>query len=381
MSITTAPDYDSKKPYRPKIRMHNPPIPEAILNRCVLIKKFQSNQNEINEEVDPMGLINKYKPHILNRFNVNRYLPDDHRAIQSYRDVLTIPAEQVPIFSAPQLNTLFPALPPNEIPQPKYSSLLPILIPAQAADIDFYQYDIVSERNSLLKIASTHKECIVGVVRCGKTLFLRRYDRRRANQNDAGYQFERMCTPGYDLEVEYKYLIEGYIGNFQTLITAQVHSVSEDDGLPIELKCPELKCSRSNCPQLKCPELKCLEGDGKLHLDEKWLQMFLGGVEKLKVGLRSGGRSAQLLQIVPYDAANMVDVNIKINFLRYLNQVLLFLQDNVQEARSYLLCRYRHDESSRDMDLFLYEVTDREDMQTLEFVPNWMLKKLQIRNT
>ncbi|CAF1339333.1 unnamed protein product [Adineta steineri] len=343
MSITTAPDYDSKKPYPPKIRMHNPPIPEAILNRCVLIKKFQSNQNEINEEVDPMGLISGYQPHILNRFNINRYLPDDHRAIQSYRDVLTIPAEQVPIFSAPQLNTLFPALPPNEIPQPKYSSLLPILIPAQAVDIDFHQYDIVTERNSLLKIASTHKECIVGVARCGKTLFLRRYDRRRANQNDAGYQFERMCTPGYDLEVEYKYLIEGYIGNFQTLITAQVHSVSEDDGLPIELKCPELKCSRSNCSQLKCPELKCLEEDGKLHLDEKWLQMFLGGVEKLKV--------------------------------------LLFLQDNVQEARSYLLRRHRHDESSRDMDLFLYEVTDREDMQTLEFVPNWMLKKLQIRNT
>ncbi|CAF4262479.1 unnamed protein product [Adineta steineri] len=137
-------------------------------------------------------------------------------------------------------------------------------------------------------------------------------------------------------------MIEGYIGNFQTLITAQVHSVSEDDGLPIELKCPELKCSRSNCSQLKCPELKCLEEDGKLHLDEKWLQMFLGGVEKLKV--------------------------------------FLFLQDNVQEARSYLLRRHRYDESSRDMDLFLYEVTDREDVQTLEFVPNWMLKKLQIRN-
>ena len=368
------------------MQMNNPPIPAAILKRLSRVGEFQYNFNEMDEEADPMGLVNHYAPRVLTRFNLNWHLPTDHLAKNAYRDVLTIPAGQIPIYTVPQINNSFPAGNADNIDPLVPASLLPILIPAQDVGVDFRLYDIVSERNSLKKIGRNAEEYIIGVTRRGKTLFLRRYDDRQRNQNDQqmdrndpGHLFQQMCTPGYNLQAEYKHLIAGRIGTFQTLITAEIDVVSPDDGSFLELKSP-------------------LYDTSNLHLDDKWLQMFLGrfncfksreqayplvflgGVERLIVGRRSNDQPPQLLSIEEKQATNMIDDEIETNILRHLNQVLLFLRNNVEEDRSYLLSRHRRNGAPQDMGVFLYEVVDPDDINRLQFVPPWMLNQLQVSN-
>ena len=75
----------------------------------------------------------------------------------------------------------------------------------------------------------------------------------------------------------------------------------------------------------------------------------------------------------------MINNQTKRNIL-HLNQVLVFLRDNVQQDHSYLLRRHRHNEASQNMGVFLYEVVNQNDINSLEFVPPWMLAKLQVSN-
>ena len=238
------------------MQMNNSLIPTSALERLNLVGEFQYNLSEMDEEADSMGLVNRYAPHVLTSFNINWNLPADHLATGKYRDVLTIPAGNIPVFTAPHINNLFPGGNADNIDPLVHASLLPILIPAQAVGVDFRQYDIVSERNSLKKIGMNAEEYIIGVIRRGGTLFLRRYDNRPVNRNDPGHLFKQMCTPGYTLPAEYKHLIAGNIGTFRTLITAEIDAVSPDNG---------------SCLQLKCPQRGV-----NLRLDDKWLQMFLG---------------------------------------------------------------------------------------------------------
>lgn len=222
--------------------MANLPIPEDIFGRLTLIDEYGNNQDGENNEADPASLINNYQPLLLTDFNLNRQLPQDPLATQLYRDAMSVPANQIPVFAAPVLGTNFPIGDPNYITQPRNTSLLPCLIAAQASQVDFREYDIVSGRNLLGKIAMNEREeFAVGVMRHGNTLLLRRYyGRRNINRNDPGFLFEEMCTPGYPANAEYKYLIQGKIGSLKTLVTAEIDAVSNEgnqNNRSIELTC------------------------------------------------------------------------------------------------------------------------------------------------
>ncbi|UJR18315.1 hypothetical protein I4U23_005217 [Adineta vaga] len=52
-----------------------------------------------------------------------------------------------------------------------------------------------------------------------------------------GHRFEKMCTPNYQTDSSYHFLIKGNIGNFKILTTAEIDAVSEANNEAIELKC------------------------------------------------------------------------------------------------------------------------------------------------
>ena len=238
--------------------MANSPIPLDIFDRLTLIRQFDNNQDGEDGAIDPLLLINGYKPHVLTAFNLNWHLPKDHLATQLYREAITVPANRIPVYTAPAIGVNFPVGNPNFIPQPRNTSLLPCLITAQTIRQDFRQYDIVSERNSLRKIAMNVGRYAVGVMRHGKTLLLRRYGRRSVNRNDFGFLFEEMCTPGYPSGAQYKYLIDGTIGTFRTLVTAEIDAVSDEGN------------QHNNSI-----ELTCRKGKNIQDRTDVWLQTFL----------------------------------------------------------------------------------------------------------
>jgi hypothetical protein len=184
-----------------------------------------------------LPLADQYSATILGAFNLEWNLPQDYTNIRAYEQCITIPPN-IPYYREPNPNIKFSRQSPNgRIHQPDYSSLLPLLIAADRNNINIRQYNIISERNSLRKLAMNDKDYVIGVQKFGPTIFLRRYDRRRVNMNDYGYQFEQMCTPNYDLTANYFQLVEGRFGNLRTLITAETDAIYEQNEEAIELKC------------------------------------------------------------------------------------------------------------------------------------------------
>ncbi|CAF1232122.1 unnamed protein product [Adineta steineri] len=343
--------------------MANLPIPQDIFSRLTFIHEYEKNQDGENNTVDPASIINDYQPHILTNFNLSHHLPPDHLATQLYRDAMTVPADRIPLFIPPAIGTNFPIGDPNYITQPRNTSLLPALIAAQAIKVDFRQYDIVSERNSLRKIAMNVKIYAVGVMRYGKTLLLRRYGRRSVNRNDVGILFEEMCTPNYPSGAEYKYLIEGRIGTLRTLVTAEIDAVSN-----------------GNNQNNNSIELTCRKEEKFQNKVDVWLQTFLSGTATLKVGHRSADEPIRLLGMNDYNTEDLIGQENKIRILQHLHHVLCFLQANVQENRNYIFYRHPRDQPPNDMGLFLYEITNSNDVHRLQFIPKWMLKQMFIRN-
>jgi hypothetical protein len=123
--------------------MANLPIPQDVFDRLTLVRQFDNNQTEANDTFDLLSLVNNYDSRVLTAFNLSWYLPADHLATQLYREAITVPANRIPYFTAPRLGENFPVGDQNYIDQPRNTSLLPILIAAQAARVDFRQYDIV----------------------------------------------------------------------------------------------------------------------------------------------------------------------------------------------------------------------------------------------
>ena len=122
------------------MQMSNSLIPTSVLERLNLVGEFQHNLSEMDEEAHSMRLVNDYAPRVLTSFNINWNLPADHLATGKYRDVLTIPAGKIPVFTAPDINNLFPGGNADNIDPLVHASLLPILIPAQAVGEDFRQF-------------------------------------------------------------------------------------------------------------------------------------------------------------------------------------------------------------------------------------------------
>jgi len=101
----------------------------------------------------------------------------------------------------------------------------------------------------------------------------------------------------------------------------------------------------------------------------------LGGIETVTIGYRSNDRPPRLIELKNYPTNQMIDEQRQINILERIHQVLLFLQKNVEQKRSYLLIRH---ERAGNMGLFLYEVTNQNDQQRLTFAPGWLFNRLGI---
>lgn len=85
--------------------MNNIPTLRAVFDRLILVGAFENQENEINDAL----LIDMYEPHVVIDFNLAWHLPEDHLAIGLYQECIRAPANQIPVFTAPQINRYFPA--------------------------------------------------------------------------------------------------------------------------------------------------------------------------------------------------------------------------------------------------------------------------------
>ena len=261
---------------RPRVLI-NFPISNEVFNRAQQSIAFEDYHNQTLNENHLTTLVNNYAPQVLASFNLLFDHPSDHTSIRQY-DKCVLKTLEIPYYKQPQLNSMFPPKSSNSIiPQPKNTSLLPLLITAHRNKIPINKYHFISERNSFLKIAMNKEDYVVGVKRIGSTLFLRRHDDRHVDLNDQGHRFEQMCISDYHHKASFHQLVEGNIGILKTLITAETDAVRRQTHQTIELK------SRLNRNDISRP-IDC------------WLQAFLSKFTKL-----SENNSLEILYI--YDNA------------------------------------------------------------------------------
>lgn len=234
------------------------PIDNETFKRCQMLFAFKDFDNQNVRKPAKSYLVRDYSPRVCAQFNLGLTLPENYTNIDAYEQCMRT-SRSMPYYTQPEPGA---ALPPRvsrrSISQPKYSSLLPLLIAAHRNAIHIDQYQVVSERHSLRKIAMNDEDYVVGVQKFGQTLFLRRYGYRRVNMDDSGHRFEEMCTPNYRLKAYHYQLIEGQLDNIKTLITAETDAVDRQNHQAIELKCR-------------------INGDVPAHdRSQYWLQAFLG---------------------------------------------------------------------------------------------------------
>ena len=107
---------------------------------------------------------------------------------------------------------------------------------------------------------------------------------------------------------------------------------------------------------------------------------MLGGTATLIVGHRSDDEPVQILGLNNHNTEDLIGLKHKIRCLQHLHQVLRFLQTNVQENRNYILYHGASHQLPNDMALFLYEITNSNDIHRLQFIPQWMLNQMFVRN-
>ncbi|CAF3655111.1 unnamed protein product [Adineta steineri] len=329
-------------------------LTDQLFNRLHLVNVFDDDFPSNSS----LSIVNSYSPCVRGSCTLAWHLPADPLNIQYYRRCLAIPGE-IPYF-IPSPRT--PYLPPEQsdsfVRQPRFTSLLPLLLTAQGTGIDVRQYNIISERNSLRKIAMNNEVYTIGVIKFGSSIFLRRYDTYQTiNRNDIGYRFEQMCTTGNYLDGNYIQLIEGHIGTLKTLMTGETDAVERRTGQSIELKCHRKPDNQD--------------------IQDWWLQAFLSGVTKVIHGCRALDDPERLINMVEYPVSEMSHEQYKNRTLEFLYQVLQFLSSNVIEGRNYLLSR-RIDPTTRKHRLYLYEVTNKIDKEKLTFLTEELLNRLLV---
>jgi hypothetical protein len=242
--------------------MNNSTIQKVFDHHQLVIAFEDYDDQNLDTLILPL-LANSYSPNVCGSSNLIRPLPPDPTSIINYDPCVRTPP-QTPYFDQPVSNSIFPRRQRSHNPpisEPEYTSLLPLLINAHRNNVEIHQYDIISERNSFMKISRNKEDYVLSVMKFGSTLFLRRHHDDGIRENDVGRRFERMCTPGYHLTASYNQLIEGHMGNLRTLIIAETDAVSRENGKAIELKC------RSN--------------QGIRQRRDCWLQTFFGKINNL----------------------------------------------------------------------------------------------------
>ncbi|CAF1378754.1 unnamed protein product [Adineta ricciae] len=284
------------------------PISDDIFNRASQCITFESDDSVVAVQY------NNYKPKILASFSITQSLPADHVNIGQYNQCISYRL-RIPCYDQPQVNSTFPRQVRKAfIPQPEKTSILPILIAAHCHRVDIHKYDVISERNSLMKIALNEAKYVVGVKKIDQTLFIRRHDKRSIDFNSTEFRFERMCSHEHHQHLRFKRLIEGQIGDFATLITAQADAIHRQTGQAIKLK------SRTN-------------GNDIGNRADCWLQAFLGSAQSVVVGYCTTEEPPRLRRIREYPTPNIIEDGVKGQIFAHLHQVLHFLHKNSGSSR------------------------------------------------
>ncbi|CAF4038197.1 unnamed protein product [Adineta steineri] len=333
-------------------------IRDAIFDRAQQCLQFENEYNQALDENLSGTLLNNYAPKILGSSNFKLHVHEDHLNIYQYEKCI-LEKLQIPYYNQPKLNSKFPHRIHNGvIPQARKTSILPILIMAQRYKVDIHKYDIICERNSLRNIAMNKNLYVMGVKKIGKTFFLRRHDKRFVDKNQAGYRFEQMCIREYNSSTCFKQLVEGNIGTFKTLITAETDAIDEQTHQGIELK------SRYNSIDIYDQE-------------DSWLQTFLSDTRTIIVGKRTSEEPPRLVNLHEYNVSSISDDKVKNKILLHLYRVLCFLQQNVKQDGIYLLSRH-YDPNLENHNLYLYKVAEK-DEQELTFITQQILAQLCFR--
>lgn len=213
-------------------------LPNGIFNRLQLVIVFNDDPAQLSDVSS--SLIDSYLPQVLGSCTLSSHLPRNPLGIGAYRRCIYSPG-QSPYFDPPPLPSYLPPadLQNPSILKPIHPSLLPLLMTAHRAGVDVHEYNVVSERNVLRKLAMNDEDFVITVVRFDSTLFLRRYaSYHKINKNDRGYLFEQMCTStGGSVNGSYHQLIEGRIGQLRILMLGETDAVRRENNESIELKC------------------------------------------------------------------------------------------------------------------------------------------------
>ncbi|XP_037042268.1 uncharacterized protein LOC119078705 [Bradysia coprophila] len=317
--------------------------------RLQFIAAFEEDPVELTME---SSIFESYVPRMLGSCSTLVKMPGNPLDVKAFKGSVKIPG-RAPFFRQPKLPQRVPAVSkPRMIVEPKYPSLTPILMTAHFSGINLRLYHVVSQRNSLRKLAMNDEDFVVNVVRFGSTLYLRRFlHYRTTDRNNIGFRFEEMCT-GSRENFDFNQLIDGRIGGYKILMMGKVETIRKGSGESIELKCQKHRANMAD----------------KV---DWWLQAYLIGTKTIIHGRRTDSDETIVSSIEEYDRETMLGRPQKNLLFNRLHGVLKFLFSNVTSDRTFMLRGYKDERGQRRMRLF--EVIDSVDKQKLEFMTKTLI--------
>lgn len=216
----------------------------GIFSRLQFVIVFEEDSTHLTME---SSIFESYVPRVLSSCSVSCKKPENPLDVKAFERVTTLPG-QTPYFQQPNLPESLPAdRNQKRIMVETYPSLIPLLMTAKFSGIDTRRYHIITQRNSLRKLAMNDEDFAINIVRFESTLFLRRFASYRViNKNDVGFRFEEMCTNKSNSSVDYYQLIDGQIGKYKILMMGKTDAINRENGESIELKCTTPNRSRSD---------------------------------------------------------------------------------------------------------------------------------------
>lgn len=189
-----------------------------------------------------------------------------------------------------------------------------------------FPFQIVTHRDNLVKMGADDGKWEVGVQRLDGILYLRYYrDKERVDLSDVKYQFRRQCTGRQvdrSFDDDYRSVLLAStirIGNFKILMETEIDAVDRDTpSLAKQLMVEVDIAKRWPIPQ------------GSY----RWLQMFLGGIDRLYIGVRD--KCARVKTIHDADIDALVDDCGKRAAMSRLQLCLEYMNENVDEGKFYV---------------------------------------------
>lgn len=217
-------------------------LPNGIYNRLQFIVEFEEDSIQFTTE----SILESYDGVVLSSCSTFYKVPANPLDIVAFESTTKVPGS-IPHLRLPILPRSIP-LPKKKgiFVQPKYPSLIPLLMTAKFSKIDTSSYHIVTQRNSLRKLAMNDESFVLNVVRFGSTLYLRRFAKyRTVDKNNVGFRFEEMCTDPSNRKYDFNQLIRSRIGQYEVLMMCETDAINERNE-SVELKCKKSDASKSD---------------------------------------------------------------------------------------------------------------------------------------